>query len=380
LLINGYRLVTSGMVAYTTFVASFTSSIYSAGLSHIAPHFHVSEEVAVLGLSLYVLGFAFGPILWGPLSELSGRRLPLLIGVFGFSIFTIAVAVAKDLQTVMLCRFFAGLFASCPLAVVPGIFVDIFNNHTRGTAITIFAMCVFMGPEMAPFIGGFITQSYLDWRWTMYLTSIMGWAALVLNIFFLSETYAPIILVDKATELRRRTKNWAIHAKQEEIEIDFQELIITNFSRPLRLLFTEPIVLLISIYTSFVYGLLYLFLTAYPLVFEGVHGMNLGVGGLPYFGLLIGMMLAGVYIILLTPSYNRKLDANGGIAIPEWRLPQVIVGGVAFSGGLFWFGWSGYKESIHWIVPTLSGLLSGFGLLAIFLQLINYLIDAYTML
>lgn len=200
-----------------------------------------------------------------------------------------------------------------------------------------------------------------------------------MDLFFLEETYPPVILVTKAAELRRRTKNWGIHAKQEEIEIDFRELVTKNFSRPLRLLFTEPIVLLLSIYMSFIYGLLYLFLTAYPIVFQRIHGMTPGIGGLPYLGMVIGMITAGIYIALTNPSYNRKLAANNGVPIPEWRLFPVIIGGVSFSLGLFWFGWSGYKESIHWIVPTLSGLLTGFGLLAIFLQSLNYLVDSYLM-
>jgi len=52
----------------------------------------------------------------------------------------------------------------------------------------------------------------------------------------------------------------------------------------------------------------------------------------------------------------------------------VIIGGVTFTLGLFWFGWSGYRSDIHWIVPTLSGLFTGFGLRAIFLQSLNYLL------
>ena len=95
--------------------------------------------------------------------------------------------------------------------------------------------------------------------------------------------------------------------------IDLSELVSKNFSRPLRILVTEPIVLLLSIYMAFIYGLLYLFLTAYPIVFQEIHGMNPGVGGLPYFGMVIGMLLAGAYIVSTQPSYNRKLEANGGI-------------------------------------------------------------------
>lgn len=145
------------------------------------------------------------------------------------------------------------------------------------------------------------------------------------------------------------------------------------------MLVTERIVLLLSIYMAFIYGLLYLFLTAYPLVFQGVHGMNLGVGGLPFLGMVTGQLTAGALIFIRQPSYQKKLAANGGVPVPEWRLPEVIAGGVCFSIGIFWFGWTGYNPNIHWIVPTLSGLLIGFGLLSIFLQALNYLVDAYLM-
>ena len=175
--------------------------------------------------------------------------------MFGFSIFCIATATGKDLQTVLLTRFFGGVFASCPLAVVAAVFSDMFNNKTRGLAVTVFSMTVFSGPLLAPFIGGFtIMNKNLGWRWTEYIPALMGFLALGLNVLFLEETYPPVVLVEKAAELRRRTKNWGIHAKQEEIEVDFRELITKNFSRPLRLLFTEPIVFLISIYMAFIYG------------------------------------------------------------------------------------------------------------------------------
>ncbi|KAL8982937.1 MAG: hypothetical protein Q9205_002687 [Flavoplaca limonia] len=368
------------MLGYTTLVSAFGSSIFSAATQLVAGYFSVSTEVGVLGLSLYVLGFATGPILWAPLSELRGRRMPLVVAMFGFSIFSIATATAKDLQTVMLTRFFGGVFGSCPLAVVAAVFSDMFDNKTRGLAITVFSMTVFSGPLLAPFIGGFIIMNpSLGWRWTEYLVAIMGFLAFGLDLLFLEETYPPIVLQQKAALLRRRTLNWGIHAKQEEIEVNFRELVTKNFSRPLRLLFTEPIVLLLSIYMAFIYGLLYLFLTAYPIVFQQIHGFNPGVGGLPYFGMILGQLSAGMYIALSQPSYNRKLEANGGVPVPEWRLFPVILGGISFTAGLFWFGWSGYQASTHWIAPTLSGLLTGFGLLAIFLQSLNYLVDVYLM-
>jgi DHA1 family multidrug resistance protein-like MFS transporter len=333
---NIIRLAISAILTYSTFVASFASAIFSSAIRAVDHEFHFSEEVGTLGVTLYVLGFASGPTVWAPMSELSGRRLPLVIGLFGFSIFAVASATAKDTQTLMICRFFSGFFSASPLAIVPACFADLYNNANRGIAISIFAMAVFVGPFASPFTGGFITMSYLGWRWTMYISSIMGWLAFGLTVLFVKETYAPAILVEKATVLRRQTKNWGIHAKQDEVELDFKELVATNFSRPIRMLITEPIVLLVTVYMSFIYGLMYALLDAYPIVFQGIHGMNLGVGGLPFIGLIIGELGGGIYVLLSQKSYVRKLVANSDVPIPEWRLWPAVIGGIFFTMGLFW--------------------------------------------
>ncbi|KAJ5804459.1 uncharacterized protein N7518_000762 [Penicillium psychrosexuale] len=364
-------------LAYTTFVSSFASAIFSSTVGHVSAHFHISTEVAVLGVTLYVLGFASGPTVWAPASELIGRRWPICVGMFGYSIFSIAAATSKDVQTLMISRFFAGFFSASPIAIVPAVYADIWNNQTRGVAIAMFAMAVFVGPFASPFTGGFITMSYLGWRWTMYISSFMGWLATGLCLLFLKETYAPAVLVEKAVILRRQTHNWGIRARQEEIELDWGDLITNNFSRPFRMLFTEPIVFLISLWMSFVYGLMYALLGAYPVVFQGIHGMNLGVGSLPFIGLIIGEFLAGAYLLYDQRAYTKKLAANNDMPIPEWRLPPAILGGICFCIGLFWYGWTGWTKSIHWMAPTASGIMTGFGIYVIFLQCFNYLIDSY---
>lgn len=93
------------------------------------------------------------------MSELYGRRIPILIAGFGYGVFAIAVATAPNLQTIMIGRFFGGVFGSCPLAVVGAIMADMFDNKTRGLAIAVFSVTVFMGPLLAPFIGTYLPRS-----------------------------------------------------------------------------------------------------------------------------------------------------------------------------------------------------------------------------
>ncbi|KAL3476502.1 major facilitator superfamily domain-containing protein [Aspergillus californicus] len=364
------------ILSYSTFANSFTSAVFSAAITDITQEFDIGKEIGSLGVTLFVLGFAAGPVVWAPMSEIIGRRWPLCIGIFGSGIFTIACATAKDTQTIMLTRFFAGLFAASPISLVPAVFADLFSAAQRGVVMSVFCMAVFIGPFAAPFVGGFIAMS-LGWRWIMYISAMMIFLGFVLVFCCMDETYAPVILVHKAAVLRRQTHNWGIHAKQDEIEVEFIELVRNNLMRPLRMLVTEPILLLVSLYISFVYGLIYALLGAYPVVFQGVYGMNMGVGGLAFIGLIIGELVGGVYVLLLQGSYKRKIAANHGQPIPEWRLTPAIVGSVAFAIGLFWFGWCGYKADIHWMAPISSGVLTGFGIFCIFLQCFNYIVDCY---
>ncbi|KAI5370717.1 Putative major facilitator superfamily, MFS transporter superfamily [Septoria linicola] len=372
------KIYISSILIFDALAATFASAIFSPAATYVQQEFSKGREVVTLATSLFVLGYAVGPSIFAPMSELYGRRLPIIIAAFAFGIFNIGVAVAKDYQTLILCRFFAGLFASCPLAVTAAVFADMYSNQYRGLAVTAFSATVINGPLMAPFIGGFISKSYLGWRWVAYIPAFMGFAAGTLALLFQEETYGPVVLVSKASELRRLTRNWGIHAKQEEVEVDLTELAVKNVARPLRILFTEPIVLLITIYMSFLYGLLYLSLTAYGIVFSQIYGFSLGVAGLPYFGMIVGVCIGLVLVVIDVPRYNKKLAANNNIPVPEWRLPITMAGGISFTVGLFMFGWTS-SASIPWIVPTVAGLFLGFGIFTVFLQCLNYIIDAYLM-
>src|SRR5438045_9702986 len=98
----------------------------------------------------------------------------------------------------MLCRFFGGVFASSPLGIVGVAMADMWTAAYRSAATAGFAFATFVGPAMGPIVGGFVTQSYLGWRWTAHLTYILAFFLLVLDVVFLPETYGPVLLKEKA--------------------------------------------------------------------------------------------------------------------------------------------------------------------------------------
>lgn len=113
----------------------------------------------------------------------------------------------------MITRFFAGFFGSAPVTNTGGVLADIWAPQQRGVAVVGYAITIVGGPTLGPIIGSAITSSYLGWRWTEYLTGIIMMAQLILDVLFLDESYAPVLLVQKARSLRLEGGNWGLHAK-----------------------------------------------------------------------------------------------------------------------------------------------------------------------
>ena len=364
------------VLGFMTFCVTFASSVFSNATFVTAKEFGVAPEVTTLGTSLFVLGFGVGPLIWGPGSELFGRKAPLFVGYALFTIFQIPVAVAVNLETIMLTRFFGGVFASAPLAIIGGELADFFGPVDRGVAVCVFASATFIGPIAGPIMGGFITQSSLGWRWTAWITLIMAAFFGTIGLIVVPESSHNKILQNRAKRLRYETQNWAIHAKADESPVDFHAIIHTYLFKPFKMLIQEPILLLITLYMALVYGILYLFFEAYPISFQEERGWNQGVGALPFLGILIGVLLgAGTITILTKTRFARKLKKHGKV-IPEERLPPMILGAFLLPAGLFWFAWTS-SPHITWVPQVISGVFIGWGIIMIFLQGLNYIIDVY---
>ncbi|PLB43885.1 putative MSF drug transporter [Aspergillus steynii IBT 23096] len=369
------KCMTTLLYGLTTMGATWASSIYSTGTKQVDSEFGVGEEVGTLGTSLLLFGFGLGPLVWAPLSEVYGRKPAVLLPYFIAAIFSFGTATAKDLQTIMLTRFFAGFFGSAPITNTGGVLSDIWTAEQRGAAIVGYAMAVVGGPVLGPIAGGAICQSYLGWRWTEYLTGIMMMFFLAMDVLFLDESYPPVLLVYKAQRLRFDTGNYALHARHEEWDVTFKELGNKYLIRPFALL-TTPICFLVALYASFVYGIIYLSLAAFPVEFQEVRGWNQVVGALPFLAYLVGIFFAAAVNLLNQKFYIKRLRANNDFPVPEARLPPMMIGSILFAAGLFIFGWTG-DPRIHWIGPLIGAVLMGFGFFTIFQAALNYLIDTF---
>ncbi|KAK4541515.1 hypothetical protein LTR36_007961 [Oleoguttula mirabilis] len=374
---NGRKWWISICTAALTFVVSFGSSIFSTATTVTAAEFGVSSEVMILGVTLYVIGFACGPLVWGPLSEVYGRRNPLMVGMFGFLIFQIPVAVATNLETIFVCRFLAGCFGSAPLAIVAGMYVDFWDSIMRGVATMGYAGAVFAGPTMGPIVGEFtVKNTSLGWRWTAWFTMIMTAFFFVIALPTVPETLAPIILKKKAARLRYETKNWALHSKLEEEPVKVGALFRKYGLKPMQMIVLEPILMVMTVYISLVYGILYLILFAFPFSFEFDRKFEFGVSSLPFLAIFIGVILACAGMTWETKAIFTPKLMKAKKPIPEERLPPMIVGSVVLVIGIFWFAWTSYPSINPW-PQIISGAFIGAGITMVFMPAVIYLVDVY---
>ncbi|RKL29942.1 hypothetical protein BFJ72_g11811 [Fusarium proliferatum] len=328
-----------------TFVVSFGSSVYSAAIPHIQTRFNVSPDTALLGITLYVIGFALGPMAWGPASELYGKRRPLFLGYAVFCICQLPCALAQNMPLLLAFRFLSGLAGSSSLAILGGMYVDFLSRPAeRGISTAIFSVATFCGPTVGPVIGNLATLK-LGWRWTAWLTLIGGVIFGSIAFLLTPETSEVVILRQRSKGNTSVTLS-RIYRPERGISIFVQSYL----TKPVRMFVREPILIFFTIYMSLAYGIIYLTFTMYPLAFVTVRGWSRMDGSLPFIGMTIGVVLACIGISLHSIYYIQQSRVH----VPERRLPPMIAGSILLSAGIFWFGWTSSSISSLFTAKHLS--------------------------
>ncbi|KAI0464704.1 spermine transporter [Komagataella kurtzmanii] len=352
---------------------AFGSSCISGALFTVEDNYNVSLEVAILTVSLMVLGFSLGPLLWSPLSEQIGRRWVYFISLGLYTIFNIPCALSPNIGGLLVCRFLCGVFSSSALCLVGGSIADMHPSETRGKAIAYFAAAPYGGPVIGPLVCGWIGVKTN--RMDLIFWVNMGFAGFMwLLVACIPETYQPVILKNRAKKLRMELNNPNIMTEQEANPLTFKELVVTCLYRPLMFVFTEPVLDMMCVYVCLIYSLLYAFFFAYPVIFNELYGYEDDFIGLMLIPILIGAFLALVTTPILESMYVKMCQRRK--PTPEDRLVGAMIGSPFPAIALFILGATSYKHII-WVGPASSGIAFGYGMVLIYYSLNNYIIDTY---
>ncbi|KAI1147590.1 MFS general substrate transporter [Nemania diffusa] len=361
-----------------TFLTPLSSSAFAPGVPLVLAEFNnYSSILATFVVSIFILGFATGPLLIAPLSEMYGRLKIYHCCNVLFVVFTIACAVASSFEQLLAFRFLAGFAGVATVTCGSGSIADMIPREQRGVAISVWSSGPLFGPIVGPVIGGFLVEAK-GWRWAFWLVAILAGVFTVTGFFVLRESYAPVLLERKARKLRESTGNDAYRSKFDNGKSTSQ-LLKEALIRPVKLLLFSPPVTLMSIYIAILYGLSYILFTTFTFVFEDQYGFTASRAGLSFLGSGVGTIIGLFYGSLISDPVIKKAIAKKGAAEPEDRLTFIITVPAALTipAGFFLYGWA-TQMKLHFIVPMVGNALNGFGTIAVLMCIQTYLIDAYT--
>ncbi|KAJ5575420.1 hypothetical protein N7450_009319 [Penicillium hetheringtonii] len=372
-----YKAMGLLFLSWNTLIIVLYSTSYTSGVTQIGNEFNENSTIVTLGLTFYLIGLAIGSMFMAPLSEVYGRKVVCVTCLFIFTILIIPCALAKSVTALIVVRFVGAFFGSVMISTAPGMVADLVDDEHRALAISIWSIGPLNGPVLGPVIGGFVTQ-YLGWRWMCWIALMLSAVALVFAVI-LKETYAPTLLQNKAARLRKETGDerwWSRYDRKESL----YEILKLNLSRPFVMAVTEPICIFWNIYVAIVYGILYLCFTAYPIVFGDIRGWSLGLSGLSFLGIGIGVLITIACEPLVRRLINsHEIDPETGKVHPEAMVSFVCICSILIPVGELWFAWTCAPASIHWIVPLLAGIPFGAGNTGVFIYASNYLTYSYGM-
>ncbi|KAK4503370.1 hypothetical protein PRZ48_004285 [Zasmidium cellare] len=367
------------LLAFSIYIGS---AIYSSGLESVTEDFHVSQTVAILGLTLYVVGYGCGPMVWAPLSEIPmiGRSPVYILTLLVFVFFNFGVVYAKNIGMLLAFRFLTGLFGSPVLATGGASLADMFRASKRAYPMAVYGIANVCGPTIGPVIGNWAAE-FRGWKWTIWELIWMSGFALVFLTIFLPETSADNIIYRRTARLRKHQPTDAAPLKcQPEIigeQMQVKDMVNMTLVRPFTLMLYEPIVLLLNLYIALIYAVLYCWLESLPIAFSEIRGFSLGITGLCYLGLTVGGLLVLPPFFYYNYFYvEPRFNGNGDLK-PEIRLETALVGCFFLPVCLFFFGWTAQYESVLWIVPVIATGFFTIGAFLSFLGVLNYLGDAY---
>ncbi|GEQ68196.1 hypothetical protein JCM33374_g1863 [Metschnikowia sp. JCM 33374] len=365
-----------GMVCFTV---ALGSAIVTGDLETPAKYFDVSLEVIILAsVTVFVLGFGFGPLVFAPASEEVGRK-PIYVLTLGLAvIFIIPCALAKNIATLLVCRLIDGLAFSAPMCLIGGSLADIWDAKERGLAMAVFSAAPFLGPVCGPIFGGLLGDFSSTWRWIYWTFLIVAGFFYVVFIAVVPETHHNTILKKRSKMLRKTTGDDRYKAVCELQERSKVQIFKASMTRPF-LLLSEVIVFLVTLYMSVCYGLLYMFFFAYPVVYMEGKGWSASKTGIMFIPIGVGVICASAVTPFVNNDYNRRAQPyrdRGELPPPELRLIPMMYGCWLLPIGLFSFAWSSY-ERISWAGPCFSGFAVGFGFLLLYNPANNYIVDSY---
>ncbi|KAH9222275.1 multidrug transporter [Leptodontidium sp. 2 PMI_412] len=358
---NGKRAFVAIVICLYTFVVYTGSAIYTSSAPELMQKWGLSHAEGSLPLSLYVLAYGVGPLIWAPLSEIPiiGRSPVYASTMALFTIISLPTAMADNFAGLLVLRFLQGFFGSPSLANGAASLQDMYSFLYLPYALVAWVAAAFCGPALGPLLSGFAVMAK-GWRWSLWEILWVAGPAFLVMFMLLPETSTPNILLRRAKRLRKLTGNARLQS-QSEIEqrsMTASSILADAIVKPIEISLKDPAIAFVNVYMAIIYGIYYSFFEVFPLVYPVYYGFSLGMIGVVFTCVLVACIIAiAIYCAYLHFYLIPDIKKNG-LRAQESRLVPALFASIGATIGLFMFGWTA-RASIHWIVPTIGITIYG---------------------
>ncbi|OHE99522.1 major facilitator superfamily transporter [Colletotrichum orchidophilum] len=357
---------------YTTII----STTGAVAATEATPDYGLSHQISLVGFTLmYQLGQAIGGFLIPPFSELFGRRLPYLISCAVFCLSSLFTGAVHAPAAVYMGRFTAGLASAVPSVVIAGSVEDMFNTKRRVWIIVLWNAGTTVGLCFGPIYAAFISEAF-GWRWIFHSAAVVT-AVLFLAMFGIRESRPSILLGRIVKRIQRETIIQELAWHNPDEARDWRALVRISVFRPGKILFTEPLVIMVALISASSWGMIYLFTESLTVVYVSL-GFTKTQASLPFLAIGVGVIftfLPRLWDMKVVRDRQRKQVSIQ----PEDKIIGFALAAPALAIGLAWFAWTvpPLVQSVHWVVPTASLVLVGFAVNETAYTLSGYLADSY---
>lgn len=353
---NGKRFAVTSIICIYTFVVYTGSAIYTSSELGVIAKFGVTPLDASLPLSLYVLAYGMGPLLWAPLSEIPviGRSPVYAATMALFTILSLPTALVNNFAGLLVLRFLQGFFGSPCLAIGAATMQDMYSLLYLPYALVAWVSAAYCGPALGPLLSGFAVTAK---TWHFSLWEIL-WAAgpvFLLMFLLLPETSTPNILLRRAQRLRKLTGDERLMAQSEidQKHMKPSAIVLNAIVKPIEITLKDPAIAFVNVYTAIIYGVYYSFFEVFPLVYPVYYGFSLGLIGVVFTCILVACLLGiAIYCLYLWQYLIPDIKKNG-LRAQESRLVPALFACFGPTIGLFIFAWTA-RPDVPWIAPTIG--------------------------
>lgn len=362
-------------------LAAYSAGAYALTSDQLIPKWSIGDTQFNAGITIFVAGFGFTPMILAPVSEIHGRYWVYVCSGIVFFLGTLGCAITQSYAGMMISRFITGCGAAVFAALTGGVVSDVYRKENRNTPMALYTLSIMVGTGLGPLVSGIVVDR-LDERWVFYLQLIaIGTTTVALFLLF-AETSSTCLLRRACQDLNKRKLCNASGATltffpllQNSLKLDIS-IIWRSFAFPLKLLVTESVVFWFSAWVSFAWAILYMQFSSIGIVFTSIYNFDKPQIGAIYTAVIVGSILSFILAIYERPVLRRLLPGSYLQSTPEQRLLSPCIQSILLPIGLFWFMMNS-KPNSHWISPALAIGSCTIGIFSIYLAVFNYLADTY---